>query len=262
MAGSLVSTAIDGAVLIIKLTSASNRNSLTMEMRERIGAAVRLAEVQSSIRSVFLTAEGSSFCSGGDLKTIRDDRSPWQVNRRLHDFRHWLCPLSTLEKPVVVGLNGHAVGGGIGLALAGDVVIAAESAKFVAGFFRLGALPDVGVMYHLPRLIGMANTKNFLFGNGVLSAHEAARLGLVRDVVPDADLQALGLAEAQRLAAGPAEVMGLAKALIAKSFESDFSGMLLYERLGQAVAMSGEEFNEGLEALLEKRTPQFTKLAR
>jgi 2-(1,2-epoxy-1,2-dihydrophenyl)acetyl-CoA isomerase len=99
------------------------------------------------------------------------------VHRRFATSSRWLTPLITLAKPVVVGVRGPAVGGGMGLALTGDVVIAAESAKFVAGFFRLGTIPDIGVMYHLPRLIGMARAKNFLFGGGTMSPQEALELG-------------------------------------------------------------------------------------
>jgi 2-(1,2-epoxy-1,2-dihydrophenyl)acetyl-CoA isomerase len=132
----------------------------------------------------------------------------------------------------VVGVRGPAVGGGMGLALTGDVVIAAESAKFVAGFFRVGTIPDVGVMYCLPRLIGMARAKNFIFSGGTILPQEALDLGLVARVVPDDQLEAAGLAEAKRLAEGPSEVMGLAKNLMARSFETSLQDMFAFEGLG------------------------------
>src|SRR6218665_3633040 len=118
-----------------------------------------------------------------------------------------------LSRPdaVVVGVRGHAVGGGMGFARTGDVVIAGTSAQFMSGIFRLGTIPDIGVMYQLPRLIGMARAKNFLFGGATMRAKEALEPGLVARVVPDEQLDAAGLQEAARLAAGPAEVMGLAK---------------------------------------------------
>jgi 2-(1,2-epoxy-1,2-dihydrophenyl)acetyl-CoA isomerase len=145
----------------------------------------------------------------------------------------------------------------MGLALTGDVIIAGEGAKFMAGFFRLGAIPDIATMYHLPRLIGMARSKNFLYSGGSFSAREAAELGLVSKVVSDAELYKEGLLEAKRLAEGPAEVMGLAKIIMARSFETSLQDMIAYEGFGQALAMSNPEFHEGLSAALERRPADF-----
>lgn len=257
----LVTTEQQGPVLIIKLNSPETRNSLTLELREQLGQAIALAERERSVRSVFLSGTGPAFCSGGDFKMLQQASTPWPVHRRFRQYSRWLTPLSTLEKPVVVGVHGYAVGGGMGLALTGDVLIAGESTKLVAGFFRLGAVPDIGVMYQLPRLIGMARAKNFLFGGDTLDAQEALALGLVRKVVPDAQLHEAGLEEAQRLASGPAEVMGLAKLLMARSFEHSIEQMFTYEGLGQALAMSSAEFREGFDAAMNKRSPDFIAAA-
>lgn len=261
MAQELVVTKRDGAVLIIQLANPKNRNSLTMEMREQLSAAVDTADADTGVRSVFLTGEGPTFCSGGDLNHLQTACDPWPVHRRFRNLGQWLIPLITLNKPVVIGVNGHAVGGGMGLALTGDIVIAGESAQFMSGFFRLGAIPDIAIMYHLPRLIGMARTKNFLFGGESFSAQQAADLGLVSKVVSDSDLYETGLLEAKRLADGPAEVMGLAKTIMARSFETSLHDMLAFEGLGQALAMSNPEFREGLSALLARRPADFTGAA-
>src|SRR5438105_1756288 len=207
MSQQLVSTEKRDSVLIIRLCSAENRNSLTTELREQLGDAVEAAERDRTVRSVFFTADGPTFCSGGDFKMLQTECDPWSVHRRFRKVSRWLIPLITLDRPVVVGVRGQAVGGGMGLALSGDVVIAGESAKFMSGFFRLGVVPDVGTMYHLPRLIGMARAKNLLFSGASLSAQEAHDLGLVAKVVPDDQVEDAGLEEAARLANGPAEVM-------------------------------------------------------
>ena len=141
-------------------------------------------------------------------------------------------------------------------------MIAGENAKFMSGFFRLGTVPDIGMMYHLPRLIGMARAKNFLFSGASMSAAEALGLGLVAKVVPDEDVEAAGLAEAHRLAAGPAEVMGLAKTLMARSFETSLHDMFAFEGFGQVLAMSNPEFREGLAAAMQNRTADFAGAAR
>ena len=257
----VVRTEMHGAVLVITLCSPENRNSMTMDMRQQLGEAVELAERDPSVRSVFLTGEGPTFCSGGDFKMLKVQCDPWPVHRRFRNLSRWLTPLITLDKPVVVGVRGHAVGGGMGLALTGDVVIIGESTKFVSGFFRLGTVPDICVMYHLPRLIGMAQAKNFLFSGATMLAPRALELGLAAKVVPDEQVEAAGLAEAVRLAEGPAEVMGLAKTLIARSFETSLSDMCAFEGFGQVLAMSNPEFREGLAAAMEGRSPDFVGAA-
>ena len=257
----LVKTSKEGSVMVIRLSSPENRNSLTMELRRQLGNAVEQAEQDPSVRSVFLTGDGPTFCSGGDFKMLQTSCDPWPVHRRFRGLSRWLVPLITLDKPVVVGVRGQAVGGGMGLALTVDVVIAGESAKFVAGFFRLGTVPDIGTMYHLPRLIGMARAKNFLFGGGTMLAKEALELGLVAKVVPDDEVEAAGLAEATRLAQGPAEVMGLAKTLMARSFETSLTDMFAFEGFGAVLAMSNPEFREGLAAAMDGRKPDFTGAA-
>ena len=252
----------DESVLVIRLSNPESRNSLTTELRDDLGAAIALAERERAVRAVFLTGDGPTFCSGGDLNMLKDACEPWQVHRRFRGLSRWLFPLLWLDKPVVVGINGQAVGGGMGLALSGDVLIAGESAKLIAGFFRLGAIPDIGIMYHLPRLIGMARAKNFLFSGGSFSAKEAADLGLVSRVVPDEKLYEEGLREAKRLAQGPAEVMGLAKTLMARSFETSMTDMFAFEGFGQALAMANPEFKEGLAAALERRPADFAAAAK
>jgi 2-(1,2-epoxy-1,2-dihydrophenyl)acetyl-CoA isomerase len=251
-----------GSVLVIRLASPENRNALTMELRQQLGEAIELAESEPTIRAVFLTGEGPTFCSGGDFKMLQANCDPWPVHRRFRHLSRWLTPLITLDKPVVVGVRGQAVGGGMGLALTGDVIVVGESTKLVSGFFRLGTVPDIGMMYHLPRLIGMARAKNFLFGGATMSAREALELGLAAKMVPDDQVESAGMVEATRLAEGPAEVMGLAKILMARSFETTLADMFAFEGLGQVLAMSNPEFREGLAAAMGNRRPDFSAAAQ
>ena len=262
MSKELVKTQREGPVFVIRLNSPESRNALNMEMRAQIGDAVATVDADPTIRAVVLTGEGPTFCSGGDFKTLQAACDPWPVHRRFRFASRWLVPLTTLDRPVVVGVRGHAVGGGLGLALAGDVLIAGESSKFIAGFFRVGTVPDIGTMYQLPRLIGMARAKNFLFGGASMSAREALELGLVAKVVPDAEVESATMAEALRLAQGPAEVMGLAKTLMARSFETSLADMSAFEGFGQVLAMSNPEFREGLAAAMAGREPDFVMAAQ
>jgi 2-(1,2-epoxy-1,2-dihydrophenyl)acetyl-CoA isomerase len=245
----------EGAVLIIRLANERSRNTLTREMRFSLREVIREIQDDRTVRAVYLTGKGVSFCAGGDLNSLTKAHAPWAVHRRFRHANTLFPPLMTLDRPVVCGVRGHAVGGGLGIALMSDVIVAGESAQFMAGFFRLGVVPDCLSLFMLPRLIGLARTRNFLMTNGTWSAAEALSLGIAAKVVPDQKVDAEGIALAQSLANGPSEVIGMAKQILLKTFESSLDDMMLYEDLGQALAMSSAEFKEGLAALLEKRKP-------
>ena len=168
----------------------------------------------------------------------------------------------SLDRPVVCGVRGVAIGGGMGLALMANSIVAGKGAQFMAGFFRLGVVPDCLTLFTLPRLIGLARAREFLYSNMTWSAGEALQNGIVSKVVPDEEVDAAGIALAQKYARGPAEVMGLAKQIMLKSFESSLSEMMDYEDLAQSLAQSSAEFREGLAALVEKRKPDHVAAAQ
>lgn len=256
-----VETERDGAVLIVRLDNVAARNALSREMRYSLRDITREIEEDRSVRAVFLTAKGDSFCAGGDLTMLANAHKPWEVHRRFRHANTIFPPFLGLDRIVVCGVKGHAVGGGLGLALMADVIIAGESANFMAGFFRLGAVPDCLTLYTLPRLIGLARTRNFLLTNGSWTAKDALDLGIAAKVVPDDRLETEGLALAHKLASGPAEIMGIAKLLLLKSFEKGVDDLMLLEDLGQSLAMSSVEFQEGLNALREGRRADYLKAA-
>ena len=242
-----------GAVLIVRLDNAAASNSLTREMRTSLRDVVREIEEDPSVRAVYLTAKGKTFCAGGDLRMLTEASDPWPVHRRFRHAATLFPPLLQLNRPVVCGVRGVAIGGGMGLALMADLMVVGESAKFSAGFFRLGAVPDCMTLFTLPRAIGLARTRNFVYTNGTWGAQEIVDNGLALEVVPDDEVDGRGIALAEQLTQGPVEVMGLAKQLLLKSFESSAQELMDYEDLGQVLAMSSVEFREGLQALIEKR---------
>jgi 2-(1,2-epoxy-1,2-dihydrophenyl)acetyl-CoA isomerase len=251
----------DQSVLIVRLDNEASRNSLSREMRFSLREVARTIEDDRTVRAVYLTGKGPSFCAGGDLDMLVKANAPWAVHRRFRHANTLFPPFMTLDRPVVCGVRGHAVGGGLGLALMADLMVAGEGARFMAGFYRLGTVPDCLTLYTLPRLIGLARTRNFLLTNGSWTAAEAQSLGLAAKVVADEDVDKEGLALAHSLAQGPAEVMGLAKQLLLKAFESSLDDLMLFEDLGQALAMQSVEFHEGLAALRERRKPDHLRAA-
>jgi 2-(1,2-epoxy-1,2-dihydrophenyl)acetyl-CoA isomerase len=251
----------DGPVLIIRLANERSRNTLSREMRFSLRDVIRGVQDDRTVRSVYLTGKGPSFCAGGDLNMLTKASEPWPVHRR---FRHasTLFPmLMALDRPVVCGVRGHAVGGGLGLTLMSDLVVAGESARFMAGFFRLGVVPDCLTLFTLPRLIGLAKARTFLMTDASWTASEAVELGVAVKAVSDQEVDAEGLALARRLADAPSDIIGLSKQILLRAFESSLDDMMLYEDLGQALAMSSAEFQEGLLALREKRRPDFVGAA-
>lgn len=247
----------DGPVTIVRLANDANRNSMTQDMRNSIAAAFQELETDADCRAVYLTGSGQSFCSGGDLPMLKNEMDPWSTHARFNRTAQWLTALIRFRKPVVVGVNGYAIGGGFGLSLVGDTIIAAESAQFMAGFFRLGVIPDIGVMYNLPRLIGLARAKTFIFENKTWSGREAVENGVASAVVPDDRLDEECLKRAHAFANGPIETMGLAKWLMGRTFESSLDDMMAFENLGQSLAFTSQAFQAGLDGLMNKKKPDF-----
>lgn len=250
-----------GAVLIIRLANETARNSLTREIRYSLRDVVREIQDDYSIRSVYLTGKGKTFCAGGDLRMLSDGGDPWPAHRRFRHASTLFPPLMTLDRPVVCGVRGMAVGGGFGLALMADTIVASRDARFMAGFFRLGVVPDCLTLFTLPRLVGLAKARNFFYANATWTAADALENGVVAKIVDDEEVDAQGLAVAQHYAEGPAQVMGLAKTIMLKSFESSLDEMMGYENLAQVLAQSSSEFREGLAALKEKRPARFAEAA-
>lgn len=252
----------DGNVLIVRLDNEAARNSLTREIRFSLREVTREVQDDYSIRAIYLTGKGPTFCAGGDLRMLTASKSPMERHRRFRHAATFMPQLMMLDRPVVCGVRGVAIGGGMGLALMADSIVAGDSAKFMAGFFRLGVVPDCLTLFTLPRLIGLAKAREFFYSNTTWDAQEALANGIVSQVVSDDEVDAAGLALAQKYAAGPAEVMGLAKTIMLKSFESSLAEIMDYEDYAQVLAQSGPEFEEGLAALKEKRKPDYGEAAR
>ncbi|MGH9281969.1 MAG: enoyl-CoA hydratase/isomerase family protein, partial [Acidimicrobiales bacterium] len=167
-------------------------------------------------------------------------------------------PLARLEKPVVAAVNGHAHGAGFSLALAADVIYAAESAVFSLAFTKLGLVPDTGALYFLPRLIGLSRAKELVFSARRISAAEAHDLGLVNHVVPDGDLLKVAGDFARTVASGASVALGMTKRLLDQSPTLSLDDMVEFESYAQSIAISTEDHAEGVRSFKEKRAPHYT----
>lgn len=256
-----VKTERDGAVTTITLNRPEAMNAANVELRDGLRQAVEAAAADSHTRAVILTGAGRAFCSGADLKSgfaPAEDGRP-DIHRALNDHFHPIIEgLRTMPKPVISAVNGPAVGIGISFALAGDLVLAAESSYFMLAFVNIGLVPDGGSSFLIPERIGFARATEMAMLGEKVPAAKALDWGLINRVVADDELQASAHELATRMAQGPTRsYAGSKRQLNAWSF-ARFQEQLALEATIQHEAARTADFVEGVTAFVEKRAPRFT----
>ncbi|MFE9624547.1 enoyl-CoA hydratase/isomerase family protein [Streptomyces sp. NPDC006527] len=252
--------ATDKHVSTLTLNRPEALNAITPDQRERLIRHLAEASADPEVRAVVLTGTGRGFCAGADLRggPPAGERLPGDVARTLRlGAQRLIAAVLDCEKPVVAAVNGTAAGLGVHLALACDLVLAAESARFVEVFVRRGLVPDGGGAYLLPRLIGPRRAKELMFFGDALTAADAERLGLVNRVVPDGELDRTARAWAARLAAGPTRALALTKQLVNASLDSDRATAFAAEAAAQEINMSTADAREGVASFVERREARF-----
>lgn len=259
---------LSGGVGWITLDRPEALNAITADQRDRLIVLLRQASADPQTRVVVLTGTGRGFCTGADLRPTPGPRlgaepaaepRPGDVARTIRDGAQALvAAVLDCEKPVIGAVNGIAAGIGAHLALACDLVIAAESAKFIEIFARRGLVPDGGGAYLLTRLVGVHKTKELMFFADDVSAAEALVLGLVNRVVPDSDLEKAAHEWADRLAAGPTRAFALTKDLVNRALELDRATAFRQEADAVELNMATHDGQEGVRAFVERRAPEFT----
>ncbi|MGW9023056.1 enoyl-CoA hydratase/isomerase family protein [Streptomyces sp. NPDC055722] len=234
-------------------------NALTPGQRDRLIALLEEADRDPGIRAVVLTGTGRGFCAGADLRGAGGgERIAGDVARTIRlGAQRLIAAVLDCEKPVIAAVNGTAAGLGAHLALACDLVLAAESARFIEVFVRRGLVPDGGGAYLLPRLVGPQRAKELMFFGDALPAADAERLGLVNRVVPDGELDKTAREWAARLAAGPTRALALTKQLVNASLGTERAAAFAAEAAAQEVNMTTQDAREGLTAFVERRSPEF-----
>ncbi|MEV7977168.1 enoyl-CoA hydratase-related protein [Streptomyces sp. NPDC086519] len=238
-------------------------NALTPDQRDHIIHLLAEASADPGIGAVVITGTGRGFCTGADLRGsgasgASAERVPGDVARTIRlGAQRLVAAVLDCEKPVIAAVNGTAAGLGVHLALACDLVLAAESARFIEVFVRRGLVPDGGGAYLLPRLIGPHRAKELMFFGDALSAPEAERLGLVNRVVPDEELPKTAREWAVRLATGPTRALALTKQLVNASLDTDRASAFAAEAAAQEINMTTRDAQEGVRAFVERRTPDF-----
>ena len=264
MAGGLVDLSNQGAVGIITLNRPEARNALNPEMFQELGSAIQGCR-DPDMRAVIITGSGGSFCAGADVKDFvnqLENSGPEGLHQHLKHLadafhRHVIIPIRQLDKPVIASIDGVAAGGGLSLALACDLRVASDSARFLMAYGNIGATADGGSTYLLPRLIGTARAMELYLSDQPIGAQRALDLGLLNQVFPTAELERSTLEFAARLAQGPTVAYGRVKALFDSSWDASLAGQLHAETEYISNITMTDDFQEGIKAFAEKRSPRF-----
>ena len=241
-----------GGVLTLTLDYPARRNALAVPLRERLADELEAAEGDPGVRAIVLTGASGVFCSGGDISGM-DVTDALQGRERLRRAHRSIRLLAAGTKPVVAAVEGWCVGAGLSLACACDIVVAAEDARLMAGFGKVGLMGDLGLPFTLPARVGAGRARRILLLHAQLTAAEAERIGLVEEVVPRGQTLPVAQERARFLAAQAPAPMALTKAMLAAGLDA----ALETERHHQTMLFLSEDHREGRAAFLEKREPRF-----
>lgn len=252
-----VKTHEEAGVLTLTISRPEVRNALDYETKDLLSKGLRHAAQSKDVRVVVVEGEGGAFSSGEDLKSHQGEGER-SIGKSL---REGLNPLVTrmrkLPKPIIAKIQGVAAGAGFSLALAADLRVGSEKARFFSAFTKIGLIPDSGMNQTLPRIVGLGRAYEIAITGRVVEAREALEIGILNRVVPDADLDAEVAKMASELAAGPTYAFGMTKLAMDRGFEIAFDDLLAWEADAQEAAGRTKDHKEGVQAFFEKRPPTF-----
>jgi 2-(1,2-epoxy-1,2-dihydrophenyl)acetyl-CoA isomerase len=249
-------------VFWITLNRPKAYNALNRELAAQLLDALICCDEDEAIRAVVITGKGVSFCSGGDIKQMMtaaesDGHAGAFLKTLTVSLHEAIATMAHMSKPVITGVNGAAAGAGFSLAIAGDLVLAADNARFTVAYTAIGLAPDGSSTFMLPRLIGPKRAFELMHTNRALSASEAKELGMVNQVFPAAQFTDQIREFAIGIAKGPTTALGWAKKLLTLSAQSSLETQMEHERRAIAACGRAADFREGADAFFAKRPPKF-----
>jgi 2-(1,2-epoxy-1,2-dihydrophenyl)acetyl-CoA isomerase len=248
---------IEEGIGIITLNRPDKLNSFNREMALLLHAKLDECATNGSIRSVYLTGAGKGFCAGQDLAEATDPNGVGMQRIISEHYNPIVTRLRKLPKPVVAAVNGVAAGAGANIAFACDMVVATQSASFIQAFSKIGLIPDSGGTHTLPRLIGWQRASALMMLGDKVSATDAQQMGMVYKVYADESFEKDSKKLALTLAQMPTKGLAYTKHLLNQSVNTSFEQQIMLEDEFQQKAAQTEDFKEGIDAFLEKRSPTF-----
>ncbi|MBI2210382.1 MAG: enoyl-CoA hydratase family protein [Deltaproteobacteria bacterium] len=254
---------VDDGVATVRLNDPDRLNALTFQTYEELEKLTRELASEAQVKVLLLTGSGKGFCSGGSVHEIIGRLLEMNADE-LYRFTRMTCDvvknMRNLKKPIVAAVNGIAAGAGAMLALASDLRVVSERAKFAFLFVKVGLSgADMGALYLLPRIVGQGKAAELLFLGDPVDAQEAYRIGLANRVVPHEKLMEEACSLARRLRDGPLYAIGVTKELLNTEADMGLEAALEAEATAQAGCMQRDDFREGHGAFVEKRAPQFNR---
>lgn len=255
---SIIFTKKENGLAVLYLNRPKVFNSFNDPMRQALIAALDDCRNDPSVRAVLITGEGKAFCAGQDLAEVADATTAPSFEHILDEgFNRIVQSIRVLEKPVVAAVNGVAAGAGANIALACDIVVAAESAQFIQAFSKIGLIPDSGGTLVLPRLIGFARASALMMLGEKVSATEAVAMGMIYKCFDDQNFKAEAMKLGDTLAAMPTRGLALTKQALNATVFVDLDKQLRLETILQGQAAQTADYTEGVNAFVEKRKPVF-----
>ena len=242
----------ENGVATIRINRPEVMNAFDAETEEKLARAINDAWQDDAIKALIITAVGAAFCTGVDIAGI-EGQSAQAVNASLKHAQKIIEALANMEKPVIAAVNGLAVGAGCSIAMACDIIIASSNAKFSQNFVKIGLVSDMGGMYFLPRMVGLARAKELLFTGATIDAEEAREIGLINRVVAEGDLEGAAKELARQIAAGPMKPIGLMKKILNQSTYLDLPTLLDLEAQAQMVCSQTDDHKKRVQAFLERK---------
>ena len=247
----------NGAIRTITLNRPQAFNSFDREMGAAFQTALDEAEKDDRVRCIVIKGEGKAFCAGQDLIEATQKEGPSLTEIVEEHYNPIIKQIRSIEKPVIAAVNGVAAGAGASLALCCDIVIACENASFIQAFSKIGLIPDSGATFFLPRLIGMQKATGLMMTGEPISAMEAEKIGMIYKVFSNESFEQESLKLAKKLAKMATKGLGLTKRLLNSSYSNNLGEQLNMEKDYQTIAGNTVDYQEGVEAFLEKRKPEF-----
>lgn len=254
-----VTLQVQDGIARLTLNRASSSNAIDLDLARAFRHVVAELSERNDVRAVIVSGRGKTFCVGGDLKSFAAEgpNAPAYVHNIIENFHAGLLQLVNMPAPVIAAVQGAAAGAGLGLALAADIVVAADDARFVMAYTNAGVTPDGGAIWILFRLIGLHRALDLTLRNRVLSAQEAHHLGLVAELCAPSTLNARVSEIASVLAQGPTNAFAQAKRLLRQSFHTDLHTQLEAEGQTVVASFATADGQEGARAFSERRPPVF-----